>query len=156
MPEMITSEDAPATAVTAEEPLHPDFVMPDLDETLAPRAALEKWDADLRAQARAAYPEEGQWLERACYPGPVPTVPLAGYDGTFLPPSVAARRTEPPDLARSVGGAAHLVTKAADGMSAAGNSQVKALAVDSQPGLMFRPRRSHHSLTGPPSRAAVP
>ncbi|WP_159400493.1 hypothetical protein [Streptomyces sp. XY431] len=92
MSDTITPTEAPTTVDPAGEPLHPDFVMPDFDETLDPWAALEKWDADLRAQARAAYPGEGQWLERVCYPGPVPAVPLAECDGTFLPLVVTAHR----------------------------------------------------------------
>ncbi|MFI5534479.1 hypothetical protein ACIA8O_38690 [Kitasatospora sp. NPDC051853] len=87
-----TPDEAEAPEPAAEVPLHPDFTMPVYDQSLGSWAALDKWDADLRAQAYAAYPDPEQWLERACYPGPVPTVPLAEHDGSLMPEHIAAHR----------------------------------------------------------------
>ncbi|MFJ8038928.1 hypothetical protein ACIRBX_00255 [Kitasatospora sp. NPDC096147] len=101
----MSSTLAPAATCTdaAEAPegpaLHPDFVMPvpapyDADCPRASLAAAAWWCDEIGAQARRAYPADEQWLQRACYPGPVPGVPLAQYDGSLWPPVLLERLHE--------------------------------------------------------------
>ncbi|MGW2401804.1 hypothetical protein ACWCYY_35145 [Kitasatospora sp. NPDC001664] len=92
MPDTITPTETPATSSdTAPAPevvLHPDFVVPELGPyatAAEKREAINAWYAAIATQARAAYPDEADWLRRACYPGPVPTVPLDQYDGPLRP-----------------------------------------------------------------------
>lgn len=87
-----TPTDSPSTPGASEPELHPEFVMPVLDETIPLQDALLQWDRDMQAQALAAYPAEDQWLQRACFPGPVPAVPLSEFHGTLQPPAIVAHR----------------------------------------------------------------
>ncbi|MGW4651828.1 hypothetical protein [Kitasatospora sp. NPDC004289] len=101
MPDTITPTTSTDTtdSAEAEVPLHPDFVMPvpaPYETKLAreARAATAWWCDQIREQAHRAFPDEDQWLERACYPGPVPTVPLEQHKGSLWPPVLVERLQE--------------------------------------------------------------
>lgn len=79
----------------------PDDLLQALLAARAAQRATEAYGADIATGARAAYPDDEQWLERASWPGE-PPADLAAHDGPLWPAGQVAEL----DRLRAAAGAA--------------------------------------------------